>query len=139
MKANLQHAEKRITELEVKLYKQQQQPQPEQGERLNDLTEKVPKMFLDTEEEDDILGTEQLARALGIEKNVAEHHCDVLLEAKMIEWVGVGAYYIISKGRAYVVKYLLAKNGQGRSERDFLKRGRLLDCLWYCANSRGHW
>lgn len=102
--SDLEHAEKRITELEMQLHKQQQ---AERGDRLQDLTEKVLKLFFDTEENDGIALTEEVARALGIKKNIVQHHCDILHEAEMIEWAGVGAFYIIPKGSAYAVQYLV--------------------------------
>jgi hypothetical protein len=102
-KAKLEYADKRITELEVQLHEQEQR---ERGDRLPDLTEKVLKLLFETEDNDGCAATEDLARVLGIKKNLVQHHCDILYEAEMIQWAGVGAYYIIAKGSAYAVKYL---------------------------------
>ena len=65
------------------------------------------KLIFDTEENDGIATTEDLARGLGVKKNIVQHHCDILYEAQMIECAGVGAFYIIAKGSAYAVKYLV--------------------------------
>lgn len=103
-KTDLEYAEKRITELELQLHKQQQ---VERGDRLNDLTEKVLKAIFDTEENDGVAETDDLARALGVKKNIVQHHCDILYEANMIEMAGIGSFYVIAKGSAYAVKYLV--------------------------------
>ncbi|SRR5216684_2693693 len=106
--AQIQHLEKRITELEVKLHKQEEAEQTKSGNgRLHELSEKILKLLFDTDENDGIVTTEEMAQKFGIQKSVAHGHCDILYKAEMIEMAGYNAFYIITNGRAYVMKFLL--------------------------------
>jgi predicted nuclease with TOPRIM domain len=76
------------------------------GDRLADGAEKILKFLFDREGED--FSPERLAQEFGMKLGVAQHYCDVLFNAEMVS-LGqyLSSYYIVTDGRAYVVKYLL--------------------------------
>lgn len=100
-KAELKHADTRITELEVKLYKQKDEPQ---GGRIEEGAERILDYLFNQK----MATPDFIAEKLGMEKGEAQHYCDILVTAKMIDWTGV-TYYIQPDGRSYVMKYLRKK------------------------------
>ncbi len=106
--AKIEHYEKCITELEVKLHKQEQAPQPDHGERLKEGAEKILQLFFGSRR----WTLERAARQIGLSNGVAEYHADALVKAQMIELAGIGpsgtGYVLTPQGRAYIVKNNLA-------------------------------
>ncbi len=104
--ADLKQAEKRITELEVKLYKQQPQTT---GNELEDNTKRLLKFFFDNAGGAYL---EDAAASLSLVKSMADYHFDILNEAGFVELAGItpfgAAIVLTAKGRAYVVKNKIA-------------------------------
>lgn len=107
--AEIEHRDKRITELELKLRKQDETHVTRDGDRLDKVAERILKTFFDASdnEDDGIVSFAEIAQSLGLQKAVVQGHCDVLFEREMIMLMGIDAAYIIANGRAYVMKYLL--------------------------------
>lgn len=97
-KAEIQHAQKRITELEVKLHKQ-----TTQGDRLEDGAEKILKLLFDRNDE---VSEKDMAMTLQMQEGIVKYHCDVLFQAEMIYFNPGDSWFLIGKGRAYVVRVL---------------------------------
>ena len=89
----------------MKIYKIEQKA-PQKG-RLKEGEEKVLKTLFEFENQDeDIIFVDAIAQTLGMPKDVARHHCDVLFDAGMINWSGIDSCYLLPLGRSYVMDNL---------------------------------
>lgn len=100
--AKLQLAETENANLKQKaadLQQELERIQPRRG-KLKEDAEKILKLLFDN---GDVVSVREMSGRLGIQEGIVKHHCDVLYDDDMINPVSLDEWYIIAKGRAYVV------------------------------------
>jgi chromosome condensin MukBEF ATPase and DNA-binding subunit MukB len=88
-----------LTRKVVDLEQQLDRIQPRRG-KLKEGAERILKLLFDN---GDVVSVREMSGRLGMQEGVVKHHCDVLYEADMITFSSLDEWYIIAKGRAYVV------------------------------------